>query len=218
MHEAYLKLAGSEGLELKDRGHLLAVAVCAMRQVLVDRARARFRQKRGSGQAVGASRRCARGRGFDGVPHRPGPRLARLAERDPQLVRVFECRYFGGLSEGETAEALGLSLRTTQRAWMRARAWLRAGLEAEATQGMLERDDWARLDTLLAEALDRPEAEREAFLDGRAATTGSSAEAPRPAAGADRRHGHPPARGGRLAGPVFEDLAERAGGGRSGRP
>ena len=56
--------------------------------------------------------------------------LRLLAERDPQLVRVFECRYFGGLSEAETAEALGLSLRSTQRAWMRARAWLRAGLEA----------------------------------------------------------------------------------------
>lgn len=132
VHEAYLKLAGSEGLELKDRGHLLAVAVCAMRQVLVDRARARLRLKRGAGQAAES---------LEDAPADPtSPEflidldraLSRLAERDPQLARVFECRYFGGLSEAETAEALGLSLRTAQRSWLRARAWLRAGMEAEA--------------------------------------------------------------------------------------
>jgi RNA polymerase sigma factor (TIGR02999 family) len=131
VHEAYLKLAASEGLELKDRGHLLAVAVCAMRQVLVDRARARLRLKRGSGQAA------------EPLEDAPAPEstpeflldldraLARLGERDPQLVRIFECRYFGGLSEAETAEALGLSLRSAQRGWMRARAWLRAGLAVD---------------------------------------------------------------------------------------
>jgi RNA polymerase sigma factor (TIGR02999 family) len=129
VHEAYLKLAGSEHLEVRDRGHLLAISARAMRQVLVDRARARLRLKRGSGERVEELDESR-------VPSGPGPDflldldrvLRRLDELDAQLARVFECRYFGGLSEEETAEALGLSLRTTQRAFMRARAWLRAGL------------------------------------------------------------------------------------------
>ena len=131
VHEAYLKLAGSDGLKLKDRGHLLAVSARAMRQVLVDHARARLRQKRGAGQGVLGI--------LDDVPAQAmGPEwlldldriLARLRARDEQLVSVFECRFFGGFSEAETAEALGLSLRSVQRAFMRARAWLRTELGA----------------------------------------------------------------------------------------
>ena len=135
VHEAYLKLAGSDGLKLKDRGHLLAVSARAMRQVLVDHARARLRQKRGAGQgALGID---------DDVPAQAtGPEwlldldriLARLRARDEQLVSVFECRFFGGFSEAETAEALGLSLRSVQRAFMRARAWLRTELGAAAEE------------------------------------------------------------------------------------
>jgi RNA polymerase sigma factor (TIGR02999 family) len=135
VHEAYLKLAGSDGLKLKDRGHLLAVSARAMRQVLVDHARARLRQKRGAGQgALGID---------DDVPAQAaGPEwlldldriLARLRARDELLVRVFECRFFGGFSETETAEALGLSLRSVQRAFMRARAWLRTELGAAAEE------------------------------------------------------------------------------------
>jgi RNA polymerase sigma factor (TIGR02999 family) len=135
VHEAYLKLAGSDGLKLKDRGHLLAVSARAMRQVLVDHARARLRQKRGAGQrALGID---------DDVPaETTGPEwlldldriLARLRTRDEQLVSVFECRFFGGFSEAETAEALGLPLRSVQRAFMRARAWLRTELGAVAAE------------------------------------------------------------------------------------
>jgi DNA-directed RNA polymerase specialized sigma24 family protein len=60
--------------------------------------------------------------------------LARLRARDEQLVSVFECRFFGGFSEVETAEALGLPLRSVQRAFMRARAWLRTELGAAAEE------------------------------------------------------------------------------------
>jgi RNA polymerase sigma factor (TIGR02999 family) len=131
VHEAYLKLAGSDGLQLRDRGHLMAVSARAMRQVLVDHARSRLRLKRGAGQApleLDEQR----------APATPGPEwmidldriLARLLEHDEQLVRVFECRFFGGFTEEETAEALGLSLRSVQRSFMRARAWLRAEIEA----------------------------------------------------------------------------------------
>ena len=131
VHEAYLKLAASEGLELKDRDHLMAVAARVMRQVLVDRARSRMRVKRGSGQA-------AQELDEDRLPT-PGTSperlldvdtaLQRLRARAPELAHIFECRFFGGLEEAETARALGLSLRTAQRGWMRARAWLRAEID-----------------------------------------------------------------------------------------
>jgi RNA polymerase sigma factor (TIGR02999 family) len=131
VHEAYVRMAGSEGLELKDRGHLMAVTACVMRQVLVDRARARLRAKRGGGQVpleLDEARHGVR----EAAPERLldlDRALVRLHGRDPRLARVFECRYFGGFDEAETAEALGIPLRTAQRAWMRARAWLRAELE-----------------------------------------------------------------------------------------
>jgi RNA polymerase sigma factor (TIGR02999 family) len=130
VHEAYLKLAGSPGLTVHDRGHLLAVSARAMRQVLVTRARARLRLKRGGGAPVlDLEDGC--------VPYRRDPAelldldrlLTRLSAADERLGAIFECRYFGGLTEQETAEALGLPLRTVQRGWMRARAWLRAGLD-----------------------------------------------------------------------------------------
>ena len=131
VHEAYLKLVRSPGLRIHDAGHLLAITACAMRQVLVSRARERCRLKRGSGHAAIPIEEV-RGPGV-----RPDAEalldldhaLARLRRRDPRLAAIFECRYFGGHSEEETAEALNLSLRTCQRGWMRARAWLRADLE-----------------------------------------------------------------------------------------
>jgi len=131
VHEAYLKLAASEGLELKDQDHLMAVTARVMRQVLVDRARSRLRQKRGSGQP-------AQELDEDRLPVRHASperlldidrALQRLRERDLELACIFECRFFAGLEEAETARALGLSLRTAQRGWMRARAWLRAEIE-----------------------------------------------------------------------------------------
>jgi RNA polymerase sigma factor (TIGR02999 family) len=137
VHEAYLKLVRSPGLRINDHGHLLALAARAMRQVLVSRARERFRDKRGNGETA--------------VPldeaYAPGVRpeaealldldraLTRLRDWSPRLAAIFECRYFGGLSEEETAEALQLSLRTSQRGWMRARAWLRADLTGAYSLG-----------------------------------------------------------------------------------
>jgi RNA polymerase sigma factor (TIGR02999 family) len=129
VHEAYLKLAADSGLRLQDRRHLLAVTAVAMRQVLVDRARARLRLKRGGGQAHDALDEAK----LAGEPQAEwlldlDRALDGLRARDASLARIFECRFFGGFSEEETAEALGLSLRTTQRGWLRARAWLRSQL------------------------------------------------------------------------------------------
>lgn len=135
VHEAYLKLAGSPGLRLNDRGHLLAVTACAMRQVLVSRARARVRVKRGAGQPVVALDEAIVGQAHDAEGLLDLDRaLGRLREHDARLASIFECRYFGGLSEEETAQATGLSLRSAQRGWMRARAWLRAELEGQRAE------------------------------------------------------------------------------------
>ena len=57
--------------------------------------------------------------------------LRQLGEQSPRLVRVVECRYFAGMSEAETAEAMGVSLRTAQREWLKARAWLRQALRPD---------------------------------------------------------------------------------------
>jgi RNA polymerase sigma factor (TIGR02999 family) len=131
VHEAYLKLAGSPELHLKDRGHLMAVTARAMRQVMISRARARLADKRGGGVVpaeleegqVGVEPAAEWLLDLDRA-------LTGLRAHDERLAQVFECRYFAGLSEEETAEALGISLRTAQRSWMRARAWLRDTLQS----------------------------------------------------------------------------------------
>ncbi|MEM7050172.1 MAG: ECF-type sigma factor [Acidobacteriota bacterium] len=132
VHEAYLKLIDPSGLEVKDRGHFLALAARAMRQVVIQIARRKGAAKRGGGErplpldeerlgALALDGGSARLLTLDAA-------LERLAERDQRLARVVECRFFAGLSEQETAEALGVSLRTAQRIWMRARAWLKEEL------------------------------------------------------------------------------------------
>jgi len=133
VHEAYLKLAGSPELRLRDRGHLMAVTATAMRQVMISRARARLADKRGGGVVpaqleegqVGLEPAAEWLLDLDRA-------LAGLQAHDERLAKIFECRYFAGLSEEETAEALGTSLRTVQRGWMKARAWLRDALESGA--------------------------------------------------------------------------------------
>ncbi len=137
VNEVYLKLAAAERLHVADRTHLLAVAAAAMRQVLIGRVRARLRAKRGAGAGTVELDESVH------APAAPGAEwlldvdraLDALWQRAPELARIFECRFFAGFSDEETAEALQLSLRTTQRGWMRARAWLRAELEATGGAG-----------------------------------------------------------------------------------
>ena len=126
IHEAWLKLARS-GVWL-NRQHFLFAAAQAMRQVVVDAARARLTVRRGGGQPT---------RALDGIDDfgAADPQLdeqlldlhaalQRLAALNPRLVQVVECRYFAGYSELETAEALGITDRTARRDWVKARAWL----------------------------------------------------------------------------------------------
>lgn len=125
VHELYLKMADQKGLGAKDRGHFLAISARAMRQVMADAARRRTAAKRGGDQTqvtfnddiVMAMEDAAWLADLDDV-------LARLADANERLVRIVECRFFGGLSEQETADSLDTSLRTVQRDWKRARAWL----------------------------------------------------------------------------------------------
>jgi RNA polymerase sigma factor (TIGR02999 family) len=130
VHEAYLKLADGSRDEWQDRNHLLAVASLAMRQVLVDRARELLTLKRGNDL-----RHVTLDDEVVGVDDQPetllqiNEALDRLGAYEPRLARVVECRFFGGLTETETAGALGLTVRTVQRDWVKARVLLRRALE-----------------------------------------------------------------------------------------
>jgi RNA polymerase sigma factor (TIGR02999 family) len=134
VHEAYARLVDAARVSWNDRGHFLAVAAKVMRHILVDYARTRGRLKRGGNQRMetldedmlAVARDAERLLDIDRA-------LERLVHVDPRLVRLVECRFFAGLSEQETADALGLSLRTVQRDWLRARAALRRELSATTT-------------------------------------------------------------------------------------
>ncbi|MEZ0335910.1 MAG: sigma-70 family RNA polymerase sigma factor [Gemmatimonadales bacterium] len=125
VHEAYFRLVDQTRVEWRDRGHFFGVASRAMRQVLVDYARRRGAVKRGGKVKV-----LALEEGMVPAEERAEALLAvdealtRLSEHDAGLAQVVECRFFGGLTEDETAEATGSSLRTVQRQWRRAKAWL----------------------------------------------------------------------------------------------
>lgn len=129
VHEAYFKLVDQSRVEWRDRSHFFGVASRAMRQILVEYARRRGAVKRG-----GRMRIVALEDGLVPAEERAEALLAvdealtRLAEHDSAMARVVECRFFAGLSEEETAEATGTSLRTVQRQWRRAKAWLYAEL------------------------------------------------------------------------------------------
>ncbi|HET6681646.1 MAG TPA: ECF-type sigma factor [Gemmatimonadaceae bacterium] len=128
VHEAYLKLAAASGAWC-DRPHFLATAAMAMRQILVDRARAQSAAKRGGRRAnvtldddalvvAGEPEALLE---IDGA-------LARLGETAPRLARIVEYRFYGGMTEDETAAVLGVTTRTVQRDWLKARMLLRRAL------------------------------------------------------------------------------------------
>ena len=129
VHEAYLKLVGQSRIAWSDRAHFFALASVAMRHVLVDRARARLAHKRD-----GVMFRVTLDDNRVADESQPEALLEindavdRLAEVEPRLAQVVECRFFGGLSEEETATALGITTRTVQRDWVKARMLLRRAL------------------------------------------------------------------------------------------
>ena len=131
VNEAYLKLADQSQAGWNDRPHFLALASLAMRHVLVDRARELSTLKRG-----GVRERITLDDAEIAVDAEPevllqlNDALDSLAAFEPRLAQVVECRFFGGLTEKETAEALSLTVRTVQRDWVKARVLLRRALES----------------------------------------------------------------------------------------
>jgi len=131
VHEAYLKLVDQSQSGWNDRAHFFALASLAMRHVLVDRARERHALKRG-----GEHRQVTLNDDVTSVEEQADvllqidEALERLAAFEPRLAQVVECRFFGGLTEADTAEALGVTIRTVQRDWVKARVLLRRALES----------------------------------------------------------------------------------------
>jgi RNA polymerase sigma factor (TIGR02999 family) len=129
VHEAYIKIVDQSRAGVNDRAHFLALASIAMRHVLVDRAKARGALKREGGQL-----RITLDEEEIGVDDQPeallqlDDALTRLAELEPRLARVVECRFFGGLTEEEIAQAFNVTVRTVQRDWAKARMLLRRSL------------------------------------------------------------------------------------------
>lgn len=126
VHEAYLRLVDQNRMQWDGRAHFFGAAAEVMRRVLVDRARERNAQKRGSGVAA-ESLEVALGvsgetQSYDILALDEA--LDKLAELDPDRVRVIELRYFGGLSVKETAAIMNVSEATVKRDWALARAWL----------------------------------------------------------------------------------------------
>ena len=126
VHEAWLELCHLDRIKWQNRHHYLALASQAMRRVLIDHAVARRAQKRGGGQQPETLEADAmvlvEGRSEELIDLDSA--LARLTALDERQARIVECRFFGGMSIEETAEALQLSPATVKRDWTLARAWL----------------------------------------------------------------------------------------------
>ena len=136
VHEAWLRLAGVDGALWESRAQFFAFCSKAMRRILIDFARRRNADKRG-----GTRVRVPLADDTASVESETEDLLvveqvlSRLETRSPRMAGVVECRFFGGLSVDETAEALGTSPRTVERDWARARAYLKAALSPDDPDG-----------------------------------------------------------------------------------
>lgn len=135
VHEAYLKLVDQTWASAEGRAYFFGAASRAMRQILVDHARRRVRAKRGGKQqAIPLEEHHLVVDEFDTDLVRLDEALRELAGLEPRAVHVIECRFFGGLSVEETAEALGISVRTVKRDWILAKAWLHRKLREDGSE------------------------------------------------------------------------------------
>jgi RNA polymerase sigma factor (TIGR02999 family) len=125
INEAYVRLAGSGSLEFQNRGHFFSIASRQMRRILVDYARAENAASRGGGATrvdLETVRLAAEGRSIE--VRLLDQALQELARVDPRAAQVVELRYFGGYTDKEAVEAIGVSLATVRRDWEFAKAWL----------------------------------------------------------------------------------------------
>jgi RNA polymerase sigma factor (TIGR02999 family) len=131
VHEAYLKLLEQQRVTWRDRTHFVALASVVMRHVLVDRARARLADKReGHRQRISLDSELIAADEQPEAMVQLNDAIERLALVDPRLARVVDCRFFGGLTDDEIAEALNVTRRTVQRDWVKARLLLRRALSS----------------------------------------------------------------------------------------
>jgi len=130
IHEAYLRMRATSGFN--DHAHFLRAAALAMRHVLIDHARERLADKRGGGARALPLHEAEEAEEVGAVPDEQlievDAALGRLAQLNPRLAQVVECRFFAGYDENQTAAALGITDRTVRRDWVKARAWLRVEL------------------------------------------------------------------------------------------
>jgi RNA polymerase sigma factor (TIGR02999 family) len=150
VNEAFVRLAGERARHFNSRTHFLAIAALSMRQILIQRARARNAIKRGAGPQrvtlddvnvsddVGAAFRRPAVAPDDIDVLALDEALSRLASLDPELARVVELRYFGGLTVEDVAEVMGTSPATVKRQWALARAWLKRALEGDVPASTAE--------------------------------------------------------------------------------
>jgi RNA polymerase sigma factor (TIGR02999 family) len=133
VHEAYLRLVGADPqLPWDSRGHFFAAAAEAMRRILLNRARDKQRLKRGGGRKrLDLDRVEIAQEDEDGQLVALDEALAQLAVEDPGAAQLVKLRYFAGLTLKEAADSLGLALRTAERQWAYARAWLYARLRQD---------------------------------------------------------------------------------------
>jgi RNA polymerase sigma factor (TIGR02999 family) len=133
VHEAYMRLMKDRPDRWQNRAHFCAIAAHSMRQILIERARARGAAKRGGARPrVTLDERLVAGedRSIDLLALDEA--LERLAQLDPEQARLVELRFFGGLTVEETAEAMNISPATVKRHWTVAKAWLTRELEGLA--------------------------------------------------------------------------------------
>jgi RNA polymerase sigma-70 factor (ECF subfamily) len=130
VHEAYLRLAGASDPDFNSRAHFLGIAARVMRQILVDRARARRAGKRNAAARVPldddlilTGQRAALVVSLDDA-------LIEMDRQDPEKARILELRYFGGLTAEESAELLGVSVHKINRQMRLAQAWLRREIQS----------------------------------------------------------------------------------------
>jgi RNA polymerase sigma factor (TIGR02999 family) len=133
VNEAFLRLNGADPVRLQNRGHFIAIASRAMRQILVDYARSRGARKRDGGCRIA----------IDDLSEIPGrdenvpivaldQALDALSKADERQGQIVEMKFFGGLTTQEIADVLGISLATVERKWATARIWLRREMKRSA--------------------------------------------------------------------------------------
>jgi RNA polymerase sigma factor (TIGR02999 family) len=129
VHELYVRLLGQSQVDIHDRGHFFAIAATVMRHILVDHARAKQAQRRGGGAIQVELNEQAGFTQPDIDLLAVDQALAKLEALDPRKSRVVEMKFFGGLTEHEIADVLGVGRATVERDWAFAKSWLQIQME-----------------------------------------------------------------------------------------